>query len=116
MEIGDRANFAPGIDECAMREPLERRQTATIFVADHRPPGVDDLSPGPAAMASTVKALFALATVAAVSIGLLLPVPGAVRQSLDARGHYELMDVGARPRLIFAGPTAATRSPSGSGR
>jgi hypothetical protein len=45
-------------------------------------------------MASTVKALFALATVAAVSIGLLLPVPGAVRPSLDTRGHYELMDVG----------------------
>jgi hypothetical protein len=45
-------------------------------------------------MASTIKALFALATVAAVSIGLLLPVPGASRQSLDAQGHYELMDVG----------------------
>jgi hypothetical protein len=45
-------------------------------------------------MASTVKALFALAAVVAVSIGLLLPVPGAVRQSLDAHGHYELMDVG----------------------
>jgi hypothetical protein len=45
-------------------------------------------------MASTVKALFALAAVAAVSIGLLLPVPGSVRQNLDARGHYELMDVG----------------------
>lgn len=45
-------------------------------------------------MAATVKALFALATVAAVSIGLLLPVPGGVRQNLDARGHYELMDVG----------------------
>jgi hypothetical protein len=45
-------------------------------------------------MASTVKALFALATVAAVSIGLLLPVPGAIHQDLDARGHYELMDVG----------------------
>jgi len=44
-------------------------------------------------MASTVKALFALAAVAAVSIGLLLPVPGG-RQSPDARGHYELMDVG----------------------
>jgi hypothetical protein len=50
--------------------------------------------PGPAAMASTVKALFALAAVAAVSIGLLLPVPGAVHQNLDARGHYEMMDVG----------------------
>ena len=45
-------------------------------------------------MASTVKALFALAAVAAVSIGLLLPVPGGLRQNLDARGHYELMDVG----------------------
>ncbi len=45
-------------------------------------------------MASAVKALFALATVAAVSIGLLLPVPGTVHQSPDARGHYELMDVG----------------------
>ncbi len=44
-------------------------------------------------MASAVKALFALATVAAVSIGLLLPVPG-MHQPLDARGHYELMDVG----------------------
>jgi hypothetical protein len=44
-------------------------------------------------MTSPVKALFALATVAAVSIGLMLPVPGA-RQSLDARGHYDLMDVG----------------------
>ena len=45
-------------------------------------------------MASATKALFALATVAAVSIGLLLPVPGAVHQNLDARGHYETMDVG----------------------
>ncbi len=45
-------------------------------------------------MASAVKALFALATAAAVSIGLLLPVPGGVRQNLDARGHYEMMDVG----------------------
>ena len=45
-------------------------------------------------MASAVKALFAFATLAAVSIGLLLPVPGAVRPSLDARGHYEMMDVG----------------------
>jgi hypothetical protein len=45
-------------------------------------------------MTSTVKALFALATVAAVSIGLLLPVPGAGHQRLDARGHYETMDVG----------------------
>lgn len=36
-------------------------------------------------MASATKALFALATLAAVSIGLLLPVPGAVHQSLDAR-------------------------------
>ncbi|MBO9559449.1 MAG: hypothetical protein J7515_12850 [Caulobacter sp.] len=46
-------------------------------------------------MASTVKALFALAAVAAVSIGLLLPTPGGGRQNLDARGHYELMDVGS---------------------
>jgi hypothetical protein len=45
-------------------------------------------------MTSTVKALFALATVAAVSIGLLLPVPGAGHQNLDARGRYETMDVG----------------------
>ena len=45
-------------------------------------------------MASTVKALFALATVAAVSIGLLLPVPGAAHRDLDAQGRYELMDVG----------------------
>jgi hypothetical protein len=45
-------------------------------------------------MAAPLKALFALTTVAAVSIGLLLPVPGAVHQNLDARGHYELMDVG----------------------
>ena len=44
-------------------------------------------------MASTIKALFTLVTLAAISIGLLLPVPGA-RQDLDARGHYELMDVG----------------------
>ena len=44
-------------------------------------------------MASATKALFALAAVAAVSIGLLLPVPGA-HQNPDARGHYELMDVG----------------------
>lgn len=45
-------------------------------------------------MASATKALFALAAVAAVSIGLLLPVPGGTHQKLDARGHYELMDVG----------------------
>jgi hypothetical protein len=45
-------------------------------------------------MASTIKALFALATVAAVSIGLLLPVPRAGHQDMNARGHYELMDVG----------------------
>lgn len=44
-------------------------------------------------MASATKALFALATVAAVSIGLLLPVPGGGRSS-DAQGHYQLMDVG----------------------
>ena len=50
--------------------------------------------PGSTAMASATKALFALATVAAVSIGLLLPVPGGGRQNLDARGHYETMDVG----------------------
>jgi hypothetical protein len=58
---------------------LKRRQTATIFVADRAPPA-QIVQPGSAA-------------VAAVSIGLLLPVPGG-RQSLDARGHYELMDVG----------------------
>ncbi|WP_268760966.1 MULTISPECIES: hypothetical protein [unclassified Caulobacter] len=40
------------------------------------------------------KALFPLAAVLSVVIGLLLPVPGAGRQDLDARGHYELMDVG----------------------
>ena len=45
-------------------------------------------------MASATKALFALATVAAISIGLLLPVPGGVHQKLDAPGRYELMDVG----------------------
>ena len=45
-------------------------------------------------MASAVKGLFALATAAAIFIGLLLPVPGAVHQNLDAQGHYELMDVG----------------------
>ena len=45
-------------------------------------------------MAAPLKALFALATVAAVSIGLLLPVPGGVHQNLDAHGQYELMDVG----------------------
>ena len=45
-------------------------------------------------MASATKALFALATVAAISIGLLLPVPGGVHQNLDARGHYETMDIG----------------------
>lgn len=44
-------------------------------------------------MASATKALFAVAAVVAISIGLLLPVPGG-RQSPDARGHYELMDVG----------------------
>ena len=42
-------------------------------------------------MASATKALFA---VAAVSIGLLLPVPGGAHRNLDARGHYETMDVG----------------------
>uniref|UniRef100_B0T3Z0 Uncharacterized protein n=1 Tax=Caulobacter sp. (strain K31) TaxID=366602 RepID=B0T3Z0_CAUSK len=45
-------------------------------------------------MASAVKGLFALATVAAISIGLLLPVPGAVHQKLDVQGLYETMDVG----------------------
>lgn len=45
-------------------------------------------------MASAIKALFALAAVAAVSIGLLLPVPHAGGPDLNARGHYELMDVG----------------------
>lgn len=44
-------------------------------------------------MASATKALFALAAVAAVSIGLLLPVPGGGRGS-DAQSHYQLMDVG----------------------
>ena len=34
-----------------------------------------------------------LGTVFATILGLLLPVPGG-RQSPDARGHYELMDVG----------------------
>jgi hypothetical protein len=45
-------------------------------------------------MAHTVKALFALAAVAAVSIGLLLPVPGAAHRDVDAPGRYEMMDVG----------------------
>ncbi len=45
-------------------------------------------------MASAVKGIFALATVAAISIGLLLPVPCAVHKNLDTQGHYELMDVG----------------------
>lgn len=43
---------------------------------------------------AAVKSLFALLAAAAVSIGLLLPVPGAHRQDLDAQGQYELMDVG----------------------
>ena len=45
-------------------------------------------------MASAVKGLFALATAAAISIGLLLPIPGAVHRNLDVQGHYETMDVG----------------------
>jgi hypothetical protein len=43
---------------------------------------------------AAVKSLFALVAAAAVSIGLLLPVPGGHNQNPDARGHYELMDVG----------------------
>ena len=43
---------------------------------------------------AAVKSLFVLLAAAAVSIGLLLPVPGGGHQSADARGHYELMDVG----------------------
>jgi hypothetical protein len=66
-------------------------QPSLLPIARHPTPFA---RPGPAAMTSTVKALFALATVAAVSIGLLLPVPGAGHQNLDARGRYETMDVG----------------------
>jgi hypothetical protein len=88
----DAAGFAPGGVLASGRSILKRRQTATIFVADRAPPA-RIVQPGSAAMASATKALFAVAAVAAVSIGLLLPVPGG-RQSPDARGHYELMDVG----------------------
>jgi hypothetical protein len=42
---------------------------------------------------AAVKSLFAVLAAAAVSIGLLLPVPG-VHQDLNAQGQYELMDVG----------------------
>ena len=40
------------------------------------------------------KALFPLAAVLSVVIGLMLPVPGAGRQDLNAPGRYEMMDVG----------------------
>ena len=43
-------------------------------------------------MASAVKGLFALATAAAISIGLLLPVPGA-HKDVNMQGRFELMDV-----------------------
>jgi hypothetical protein len=46
---------------------------------------------GIAAMAA-IKSLFALLAVAAVSIGLLLPVPGAHRD-VNVRGQFEIMDV-----------------------
>ncbi|CAN5185178.1 hypothetical protein BH10PSE4_BH10PSE4_10590 [soil metagenome] len=41
---------------------------------------------------AAVKSLFALLAVAAVSIGLLLPVPGA-HKDVNMQGRYELMDV-----------------------
>jgi hypothetical protein len=40
------------------------------------------------------KALFPLAALLSVVIGMMLPVPGADRPDLNARGHYEMMDVG----------------------
>ena len=41
---------------------------------------------------AAVKSLFALLAVAAVSIGFLLPVPGA-HKNVNMQGRYELMDV-----------------------
>jgi hypothetical protein len=40
------------------------------------------------------KALFPLAALLSAIIGMMLPVPNAGRQDLNARGHYEMMDVG----------------------
>ncbi|EJL34335.1 hypothetical protein PMI01_01723 [Caulobacter sp. AP07] len=41
---------------------------------------------------AAVKSLFVLVAVAAVSIGLLLPVPGAHRD-VNVQGQFEIMDV-----------------------
>ena len=41
---------------------------------------------------AAVKSLFALLAVVAVSIGLLLPVPGA-HKDVNMQGRFELMDV-----------------------
>jgi hypothetical protein len=41
---------------------------------------------------AAVKSLFALLAVAAVSIGLLLPVPGA-HHSVTVHGQFETLDV-----------------------
>jgi len=41
---------------------------------------------------AAVKSLFVLLTAAAVSIGLLLPVPGAHRD-VNVQGQFEIMDV-----------------------
>lgn len=41
------------------------------------------------------KALFPLAAVVSAIIGMMLPVPSAGRPDLNARGHYEMLDVGS---------------------
>ncbi|WP_426043628.1 hypothetical protein [Caulobacter sp. DWR3-1-2] len=41
---------------------------------------------------AAIKSLFALLAVAAVSIGLLLPVPG-VHKDVNMQGRHELMEV-----------------------
>ena len=41
---------------------------------------------------AAVKSLFALLAAAAVSIGLLLPVPG-VHRDVNVHGQFEIMDV-----------------------
>jgi hypothetical protein len=86
-----RIGGSPALNSQAWRALLNVAKSQPSLLLIDPPPA--SKTPGPAAMTSPVKALFALATVAAVSIGLMLPVPGA-RQSLDARGHYDLMDVG----------------------
>jgi hypothetical protein len=40
------------------------------------------------------KALFPLAAVLSAIIGMMLPVPDAGRQDLNAPGHYEMMEIG----------------------